>query len=148
MQIHTAKTLFLFTETGKNLAITALHLIYKANRCDARNIEAVFAGRIQNGDCLIDENFQPVTVVRITSQRKLGVFAPLTEENTLVVDGIFASCFANNENEVLQRFFYKGWLAVKSLLPETWWNSREDPEIPVSIVLLAVNKLQNSLLNY
>lgn len=89
--------LHLQTEEGSSLSISPCHLIFKANKMGETY---VFASEIEAGDYVlsISSSTQQLEKVKsVTSYVSNGVFAPLTENGTLVVDGIYVSCYAHTK---------------------------------------------------
>jgi hypothetical protein len=107
---------------GLQTLLTPLHLIYRSSACSGP-VEAVFASRVQPGDCIYEgkQGFNPQTVLEVTMKEEQGIYAPLTETGSIVVDGVGASCFGTSENEAFQRFIFDYTLRAadgfKGLLP-------------------------------
>lgn len=98
------------TEAGAQLSLTAAHLIFVSEgNCSEGAVPAhgalrtVYAGDAQPGQCvLVSEGkagqthrqgrLSQITWVTVTEMK--GVFAPLTQQGTVVVDGVVASCYA------------------------------------------------------
>ncbi|KAM8830773.1 LOW QUALITY PROTEIN: desert hedgehog protein [Synchiropus picturatus] len=113
--------LSLSTDEGYVLTLTAQHLLFLDPRCGANTARyrARFASRAEPGACvLVHPPGGPVRASRIRSlwsQRAMGVFAPLTLEGTLFVDGVLASSYALVEDHVLAHWAF-GPLRLLSLL--------------------------------
>ncbi len=73
---------------------------------------------------------------------QMGIYAPITEEGTIVVDGVAASCFANQENERLQEFAGAIHSVFNSLVRH---KEEERNAFEVPLIYLALNKLQKYL---
>lgn len=96
------------TESGKVITITEAHLLFvtsKNSSSDEQNSSAIFASKVEIGMYIlirqsklnkVDENekLSSEKVVRITTSKKKGAYAPLTKEGNLVVDQVLASCYA------------------------------------------------------
>jgi len=113
------------TASGRQLSISDNHVIYRPIDCELDRLEAVFASKIAPGQCLyVQGGSQVEKVATVTSVRKVGIYAPITEEGSIIVNGIAASCYANNENEDIQRFIYTYlWTAadcLQTILPSSW----------------------------
>ena len=106
------------TSSGTSLALTPSHLMYKVDRAVGDNFartgeeldgkeaeevynsaEVTFAKHIEAGDWLlvVTEDTRKVRlekVVHMEASLSTGVYAPLTKQGNVVVDGILASCYA------------------------------------------------------
>jgi hypothetical protein len=89
-----ANYLVIQTNTDKTIKISANHMI---------SVNKTFknASEVKLGDSLYTYNGNQETVSSVTTETIKGVYAPFTENGTLVVDGIVASCYAevNNHNK-------------------------------------------------
>jgi hypothetical protein len=104
----TAKTLFLkFTcDNGTTLTLSPKHLIYVNNTFEVKK-----ADQVEIGDYLMTRNqsdphkdVQPAKVVKIEEVILDGFYAPFTLCGNMVVDGFFASCYANVNDVTLPLF--------------------------------------------
>lgn len=85
----------------------------------------VFASEVQPGQCVITLQGKMTThsvVTFVKEQRSTGLYAPLTQHGSIVVNGVLASCYAAVDNHYLAhwvlgplRFFYS--LIAPSELP-------------------------------
>ncbi|CAB1417520.1 unnamed protein product [Pleuronectes platessa] len=78
------------TESRTQLSLTAAHLIFVSEgNCSEGAVPApgtlrtVYASDARPGQCVL-----------VTLREKRGAFAPLTQQGTVVVDGVVASCYA------------------------------------------------------
>jgi hypothetical protein len=105
-EVH-ASFLQLHTEGNRSITLSKEHLIpIRRKGGNARHRhqlhEYVQAGDVQEGDEVLQlrafapemEQIQPVRVTGRTLMQSKGIYAPLTLEGTVVVDGIVASCYA------------------------------------------------------
>jgi len=107
-----AQYLKIITDVGNEIVMTPRHMIF---RCEDRS-HPVPASMVKEGDCLVvvqqDNNkdtnqsvaFRADTeteakVLRIEQILVSGGISPLTEDGTIVVDGIVSSCYSNPEGE-------------------------------------------------
>lgn len=94
----------LSTKSGKEITLTAKHLLYVINQnfsFDVNRIEAVFADSVSEGQYLLlgeKDSIITTVITKITVATRRGIYAPLTKHGTIVVDGIVASCYAYIDN--------------------------------------------------
>jgi hedgehog protein len=98
------------TASGRNLTVTPSHLLMVAsNTSDTYRVQAVFADRVRPGDRILVQNrMEPEIDIVISTEAilKKGVYAPLTTEGTIVVDGIVASCYAVVDSQWIAQWSY------------------------------------------
>ncbi|KAL2104081.1 hypothetical protein ACEWY4_000949 [Coilia grayii] len=104
--------LVLGTEDGHRLAITPNHLLFRSSHFEADHskYQAYFANRVQKGDYVLvhgsGRGVRPSKVTSVTLEERTGVYAPLTEEGTLFVDGVLASSYASVEDHGLAHWAF------------------------------------------
>ncbi|NP_001310756.1 sonic hedgehog protein-like precursor [Parasteatoda tepidariorum] len=106
------------TENGRSITLTPTHLIFTASPHQTTP-QATFAKHVEIGDYIYVASDRKVTlekVISVTSSAKKGVFAPLTREGNLVVDGVVASCYAIIEDQALAHFAF----APVRLIDNVW----------------------------
>uniref|UniRef100_A0AC35G261 Hint domain-containing protein n=1 Tax=Panagrolaimus sp. PS1159 TaxID=55785 RepID=A0AC35G261_9BILA len=115
MPNETAEFLKFTLENGKSLKMTQKHFIYKTD-CLANNItnfkshhflyEKIQAGNIQLSDCILfmndDTKFIPTRISKIEKIQEKGIYAPLTDNGNIIANNIFASCYSEIDDELLQ----------------------------------------------
>ena len=82
---------------SSSIVLTGNHLIFRTSVADGSS-EPVFADEIEEGDKLISwkgSEMTEETVVYVEPAAEKGIWAPLTMEGTLLVDGLLASCYAS-----------------------------------------------------
>lgn len=86
--------------SGRTLTVTPTHLV---PRKQINHIETLFAEKIRIGDILLvsDSNngVSEDSVVEIRGIIRTGVYAPLTEVGTVVINDIIVSCFATVDSQ-------------------------------------------------
>lgn len=105
----TGRYLSLTTNSGHRLRVSATHLVYSPPDCADEAVTAGgvfrFAARLRLGDCLLvrgpDGSLHQANVTEISVVEEAGVFAPITECGTLLVDGVLASSYASLESQRL-----------------------------------------------
>lgn len=88
--------------SGRTLIVTPTHLVLTV---DLKDVKTVFAASIKIGDILlvIDANntLKEDSVVGIGGVIRTGVYAPLTEIGTVVVNDVVVSCYATVDSQSL-----------------------------------------------
>lgn len=93
------------TEDDSFIEISSRHLIYcKKNE---GSVKFVWPKDLQVGDYLIrnDKSFQKIS--KIEQVVKLGRYAPLSQNGTLIVNGFLVSCYAEYENHDVAHLAFK-----------------------------------------
>lgn len=88
--------------SGRTLTVTSTHLVLKKH---SEVVQTVFAGNIQIGDVLLvsdsNNSIQEDSVIKISGVVRTGVYAPLTEAGTIVVNEVVVSCYATIDSQVI-----------------------------------------------
>ena len=111
-----------FTD-GQSLTVSERHLVFKR---DGGTKVAVFAEEIAVGDYLfkyskLHKSLQAIQVVSVEETQVHGAYAPLTEHGTLLVDGVFTSCYAQIRSHRVAHFalaplrLWKSWFPSKEV---------------------------------
>lgn len=111
------------TEGEAHITVTPGHLLYVWKRATAETAY-MYADRVEEGDHLLvangaDGQLEPRVVQRIGVERHRGVFAPLTREGTIVVDGVAASCYAMVDSQRIAHWSFgpvRAWRTVQRWL--------------------------------
>ncbi|XP_068737204.1 tiggy-winkle hedgehog protein-like [Montipora capricornis] len=80
---------------GNTILLSPQHLIFR-KRNSSSVISAIFASEIEPGDLVSNGSssfYEAVT--RVTMVMEKGVYAPLTSQGTMLVDGVLVSCYAS-----------------------------------------------------
>ena len=93
------KFVTLVTEGGRRLTVTPAHLVFAGpGGCqDLSCMEATYAGVVEEGQAVMVEEESRLVASRVQEvslSTEHGVFAPLTREGNLVVEGVLASSYA------------------------------------------------------
>lgn len=119
------------TEDGQRLALTPNHLLFHSSyyEADHSKYKACFASRVHKGDYLLVHGsggrVRPSKVMSVTLEEQMGVYAPLTEEGTLFVDGVLASSYASVEDHKLAHWAFG---LLRFLLSLSQWTQGADQE--------------------
>lgn len=99
------KTVYVIqTREGASISLTAAHLIFVSDCENAKNssLRTVFASDVKPGQCVVtsrgSEGTKPALVSSVTLRRSRGLYAPLTQHGSIVVDDVLASCYAAVNN--------------------------------------------------
>ncbi|KAK9524218.1 hypothetical protein VZT92_018074 [Zoarces viviparus] len=96
----------LHTEAGARLSLTAAHLVFVSEgNCSEGALPArgalrtAYASDVHPGQCVLVSQGEAgrgrlSRITRVSMSESRGAFAPLTQQGTLVVDGVVASCYA------------------------------------------------------
>lgn len=101
------------TENPKRrLELTRRHLIIISK--DKEHFQASFAEKVKRGDFVkvLSSNESKLEVARVKNvrlRRNRGAYAPLTEEGTILVNGVLASCYALTEKQNIAHFSFLPW---------------------------------------
>nr|XP_057940599.1 sonic hedgehog protein-like [Doryrhamphus excisus] len=124
--------LSLKTEDGHRLAVTPRHLVFLDRDCtlDSSKYRAWFASRVRTRDCVLihgaDGQLDHSRIVSVSVQETTGVYAPLTEDGTLFVDGVLVSSYAVVEDHALSHWAF-GPLRLLSSLERLLWGGTTTP---------------------
>ena len=97
-----------------HITLTPKHLIMAkiSNQTEDSSFEYVPADQVRIGSLLSlfdNYSFKNVSVIGIErpTLKKSGIYAPLTDSGTLIVDNIHVSCFSMVKNHYLAQLFYE-----------------------------------------
>nr|CAD7200755.1 unnamed protein product [Timema douglasi] len=101
------------TTSGRSLTVTPSHLLMIANKRNTSviahelNTKTIFADQVKVGDYILVHGHDRLSstgldkVQEVLPVLRRGVYAPLTREGTVVVNGVVASCYAVVNNPSL-----------------------------------------------
>ncbi|KAG8550497.1 hypothetical protein GDO81_025003 [Engystomops pustulosus] len=95
----------------RRLSLTPTHLIFVADNVSTPvgEYKAVFASQVRPGQYVLVSGaagLAPARVISLSTEIDNGVFAPLTQHGTILVDDVVASCFALVQKQMLAQFAY------------------------------------------
>lgn len=100
------------TEDGHHLALTPHHLLFTAPHSEVpyNKYQAQFSSRAKVGDYVLIHKLKgqvaPSRIISVSLEESLGVYAPLTDDGTLFVNGILASSYALVEDHRLAHWAF------------------------------------------
>ena len=119
----------LTTASGAQISLSANHLIFVSSSEYSAPVD-VPADQVLLGHYLWthgEKGVSALLVTKITTKQDVGVYAPLTEHGTLVVNNIIALSFASGRHSEKQRFWsffcmYRHFFPTgeKHLPPQGW----------------------------
>jgi len=110
-----------------SLTLTGQHLLFRVPcRSDPWQFnlrsrdQVAFAREMEVGQCVLTTDRLGVKVARVLSirkERRRGIYAPVTANGVLVVDGVTASCFMTaRDHNLLKTVFHKTAQILRSLV--------------------------------
>jgi len=142
------------TSRGNVVILSPQHLIFRKEN-SASPISAVFATEVKLGNLLYISNGSAATyeaVTRISIVKEIGVYAPLTTQGTLLVDGVLVSCYATWPTHDAAHFAMAplraayaitgAWKRLASWMGWTFWDSLQHDD-GISWYALALMALTN-----
>jgi len=121
------------THTARTLKLSAFHLIMKWDG------SFVYANELRVGDEVVvfeQDVARPDTVKSIDEVYDLGVYAPLTEQGTVVVNDVVASCYANVRSHQVAHWFFPHMTRVVQFLNENLFHYSDTREMAEQLHLL------------
>lgn len=120
-------------ESGKFLDLTGQHGIFASENSEVKNFRFKFAENLQIGEFLLifdGIQLRPDRITNLTIIRRQGIFAPMTVGSTIVVNEIFASCYAKSMDDRLNRHLteklLKFWKFIDILMSILNWKKAEN----------------------
>uniref|UniRef100_A0A8C6T085 Hedgehog protein n=1 Tax=Neogobius melanostomus TaxID=47308 RepID=A0A8C6T085_9GOBI len=121
-------TTFISVETkdGHRLDLTPHHLLFTAPHSGVPYTEyqAQFSSRVKVGDYVLIHKLggqvTPSRIISVSLKESLGVYAPLTDDGTLFVNGILASSYALVEDHKLAHWAFGPIRAIFSFNQLLW----------------------------
>uniref|UniRef100_A0A3B3ZWH2 Hedgehog protein n=1 Tax=Periophthalmus magnuspinnatus TaxID=409849 RepID=A0A3B3ZWH2_9GOBI len=120
-QPHVNKTFYVInTSDGASISLTAAHLIFVSD-CTRNSLRTVFASDVKPGQCVVTsrggEGTNMAVVSSVKERRSRGLFAPLTQHGSIVVDHVLASCYAALNRPGLAHWVLAPLRLLHSLVP-------------------------------
>lgn len=96
------------TSGNSTITVTPAHLllVWRPNK---KLTNYLFAEKVEEGDqLLVNSNgiLIPQKVVSVTTELLAGFYAPLTQEGTIIVDSIAASCYALIDSQTIAHYSF------------------------------------------
>ena len=132
--------LALTTCTNHTIHISRMHLlpiIECAQFTQTENINAyMYAHRARVGDCLVETDLRTKEsvasrIVAIEIRSKMGLYAPVTMDGSIVVNHIHASVYSSVENHQLQHSVFSFLQSVFKILDYMRVFNRATPDIQI-----------------
>lgn len=122
----------IFTEivlkSGRTLIVTPTHLVFKGN---IDNAVEVYAGNLVKGDILLIKDVDNVlnedVVVTVRAIKDKGIYAPLTEIGTVVVNDVIASCYAVVDSQSMAHTSFaplRFTIKTKRFMSDMWYEMK------------------------
>ncbi|KAM3871571.1 desert hedgehog protein [Diretmus argenteus] len=144
--------LSLETEDGHRLTLTPHHLVFLAphDKLHHSEYQAQFASRAKRGDYVLilgaGGQVQPSRIISVSVEEGVGVYAPLTEDGTLFVDGVLASNYALVEDHRLAHWVFGPLRLLSSFNHLLWVETTEEWQSAEAITGCTKTSLQGSTL--
>ncbi|CAJ0580544.1 unnamed protein product, partial [Mesorhabditis spiculigera] len=132
-----------YSPNGKEVKLTGKHYIY-ASKCGTQNEQVqlpsgpIFAEMVQEGDCLFTVDEADITQSRVSKielVHETGIYAPMTSNGKLIVNGIYASCHNVVQHHEVQRTFFD-YLTSAGDAVKAYSGAEDVNEIPYGMGLL------------
>ncbi|CAK5078321.1 unnamed protein product [Meloidogyne enterolobii] len=124
-----AKFKIITTLEGQQLKLTEFHLVWAG----CSNLRLIRAKDLNNGECLytVKNKRNNITslikskemmrlsstkIIKINEIEENGIYAPLTSNGNILVNGLLASCHSNIAAQTLQQTFFRCWHFLHQLL--------------------------------
>lgn len=117
--VHVTDYVKLVTDNGKSITLSSYHLIFLSK------MEAVFAKDVNANQSVFvyDQTtraFHLNKISRVTPVSGKGMYAPLTNEGTIVVDDVLASCYALFPSHQISHAVFSLWRFIYPYLSTTY----------------------------
>lgn len=119
----------LTTDGGATIIVTPAHLLM-VWRHEQSLTKYIFAEQIEQGDFLlihINGTLVPRVVTDVTAELHRGIYAPLTNEGTIIVNSVTASCYALVDSQSIAHWSFMPIRAVNTM--QHWFGTSIQPII-------------------
>jgi len=117
------------TKSQRVLRLSPNHLIpfVPCSNIEMKNIglnkladtQSFYARKLKVGHCvaaLIDNEFVADQIVDIVRETKRGIFSPITNQGTIVVNDLYVSCYSSLENHMIQKTVHSVIITLRHLI--------------------------------
>lgn len=112
------------TEDNIKLTLSEAHLVFEFQlKLGGNTFRSVHASQIKPGDYIlvhVSTYRAPIAkgVMSVTTAERLGAFAPVTREGTMIVDGVWVSCYADIVDHDLVDSFMSPLKSLYNMAPQ------------------------------
>jgi hypothetical protein len=143
------------TKSQRTLQLSANHLIpsvpcsngqvQKMNVDTLANSASHFARRLKVGSCIatmINGELIADEVISVVQETKRGIYSPITNHGTIIVNDIVVSCYSSVENHLAQKTVHSALINTRRMVSKVWNGvfgsslSLEDSNVPLPLQML------------
>lgn len=130
---HVIEFVTLKTKSGRTLSLTPNHMIPLVpcvrEKLTLKEMDMVvaaasfFASKARVGHCVAvadGDRFLVDPILRVVRERRRGIFSPITNQGTIVVNGVQTSCYSSLENQAVQRTIHSLLIKANRMTQAAW----------------------------
>jgi hypothetical protein len=107
-----------FTTNQNNIiTISAKHLMAKMNT-QTKRVDYVLAQELNQNDLIVSTRKGKVIherIIKIEQVIESGIYAPLTEQGTMLVDNVLVSCYAHTHKHELAHYVFRVYFYLRNV---------------------------------